>query len=165
LTARVRIGRVGRAQGVEGAFRVSETTERLELLASGRRVFVGDRPFTIAWRAGTPARPVLKLETMDDRDSAQSATGAPITVPRDEIGALEENEFLIDDLIGCEVTAGHLQLGSVADVLLLPSVEALVVGREREAELLVPLVDAAVESIDVEGRRIAVRPGFLAGDG
>lgn len=142
---------------------MSETTERLDLLAAGRRVFVDDRPFTVAWRGGTPARPVVKLETVDDRDSAQSAAGAPITVPRNELGPLEENEYLIDDLIGCEVAARRLRIGSVQDVLLLPSVEALVVRREEGAELIVPLVDDAVERIDVGDRRIEVRLDFLEG--
>jgi 16S rRNA processing protein RimM len=144
---------------------VSESTERLELLDAGRRVYLGDRPLTVAWRKGTPARPVIKLETVDDRASAESLAGVPITVPRDEIGPLGEDEYLIDDLVGCQVMAGRLRIGSVRDVLLLPSAEALVVEREEGAELLVPLIDDAVESIDVEDRRIEVSLGFLEGGG
>jgi 16S rRNA processing protein RimM len=158
---RVRIGRVGRAQGVEGAFRVSEPTERLELLDAGRRVYLGERPLSVEWRKGTQARPVIKLESMADRASAESAAGLPLTVPREEIGPLADHEYLVDDLVGCEVKARRLVLGSVRDVLLLPSVEALVVERPQGEELLVPLVEDAVERIDVEDRRIEVSIAFL----
>jgi 16S rRNA processing protein RimM len=144
---------------------VSQPTERVELLDAGRRVYLGDRPLAVAWRKGTPARPVIKLASMDDRASAESAAGLPITVPSDEIGPLGEQEYLIDDLVGCEVKAGRLAIGSVRDVLLLPSVEALVVERPEGTELLVPLVEDAVESIDVEDRRIEVSIGFLEGSG
>jgi 16S rRNA processing protein RimM len=160
---RVRIGRVGRAQGTEGAFRVSEPTERLELLDAGRRVYLGDRPLVVEWRKGPSERPVIKLDSMADRASAESVAGVPITVPREEIGPLADGEYLLDDLVGCEVKAGRLAVGAVRDVLLLPSVEALVVDRPQGKELLVPLVADAVENIDVEDRRIEVRIDFLQG--
>ena len=53
----MRIGRVGRPHGTEGAFSVSEPTARLELFEPGGQVLVGGRETTIAWRKGTPPRP------------------------------------------------------------------------------------------------------------
>jgi 16S rRNA processing protein RimM len=141
---------------------VAEATERLELLDAGRRVYVGPRLVTVSWRRGSPDRPVIKLESVDDRDAAESLRGSAITVPREDLGPLGEGEYWIDDLIGCEVSAGRARIGSVRDVLMLPSVEALAVDRE-DGELLVPLVDGAVESIDLEAGRIDVNLDFLEG--
>lgn len=161
---RLRIGRVARPHGTGGAFYVAEPTERLDLLETGRRVYIGDHALVVAWRRGVPERPVIKLEAVDDRAAAEDLRGHAITVPRGELGPLREDEYLIDDLIGCVVTEDRLVIGRVRDVLALPSVEALAVDRGAGEELLIPLVQDAVEAIDVEERRIDVNARFLRGE-
>jgi 16S rRNA processing protein RimM len=152
----VRIGRVGRLHGKEGAFVVLDPTERLTLLDPGRTVTIGEREMTVAWRRGTAERPLVKLEGADGRD----LRGEAITVPRAALGALPEGEFLVDDLVGCDVFDGPRRLGRVRDVLLLPSVDVLEVEAD-EQPLLVPLVADAVRMVDVDGSRIDVDSAFV----
>jgi 16S rRNA processing protein RimM len=156
----VRIGAVGRPHGKDGGFVVAEPSARLDLLEPGRTVRVGDRDLTIAWRKGTPARPLLKLDGVDGRD----LRGEAITVPRDALGELGEGEFLVDDLTGCEAFDGERRVGRVRDVLLMPSVDLLEIERDGAEPLLVPLVGDAVRSIDVAAGRIDVDTGFLDAD-
>jgi 16S rRNA processing protein RimM len=148
---------VGRPHGKEGAFVLSDPTERLHLLDPGRDVLVGGRERTVEWRKGTTERPIVKLTGVEGRE----LRGEPILVSRSALGPLGEGEFLIDDLVGADVLDGSDSLGRVRDVLLLPTADALEVEREGEDPLLVPLVRDAVRSIDVEGRRIDVDSGFL----
>jgi 16S rRNA processing protein RimM len=136
---------------------VLEPTERLNLLDAGREVVVDGRRFVVEWRRGTAKRPLVKLEEADGRE----LRGEAITVPRSALGALGEDEFLVDDLLGAEVFDGSDRLGRVRDVLLLPAADVLEVEREGGDPLLVPLVGDAVRSIDVEARRIDVDRGFL----
>src|SRR4051812_46738091 len=91
---RLRIGKVGRPHGNQGAFVVSEPTGRLELLDPGRAVTVGERELTVEWRKGTPAHPLIKLEGVDGRN----LRGEAITVPRAALGTLPDGQFLVDDL-------------------------------------------------------------------
>ena len=158
---RVRLGRVGRPHGIAGAFHVSEPTERLDLLDAGRSVQIGSTQFTVVWRRGTGARPLIKVGGVEDRERARALNGEPITVAREELGQLAEREFFVDDLIGCEVKADRRSLGRVRDVLLLPSVDAIEVEDDAGQTLLIPLVGDAIKRIDAEARTIEVNATFL----
>lgn len=157
----MRIGRVGRPHGTDGGFAVSESTERGELLEPGRSIWLGERPMTIAWRKGTMKVPLLKVEGIDDREGARALAGLEIKAPREALGPLAPGEYLIDDLVGMEVVDGRRRIGRVADVVVLPSVEALQIEREGSTPLLVPLVQDAIRSIDAEAGVIDVDYAFV----
>jgi 16S rRNA processing protein RimM len=132
---------------------VVEPTERSELLDAGRHVLIDGREAQIASRKGTPERPILKL------DKGTPEPGAAIEVPRAAV-PLADGEYLVDDLVGCEVVDGGRSLGVVTDVLVLPSADVL----EVAGSLLVPLIGDAIRSIDPAARRIDVDSGFLDAD-
>jgi 16S rRNA processing protein RimM len=155
---------VGRPHGNEGAFTVSEPTTRLELLDVGRSVLVDGSEMQVAWRRGTGERPLLKLVGAGARADAEALRGAEIQVSRAELGTLPEGEYLIDDLVGCEVVDGTRTIGTVQEVLLLPAADVLEVARSERGPLLVPLVADAVRWIDIAGGRIDVDTGFVSDD-
>jgi len=149
----LRVGRVGRAHGKDGSFRVREASERTELLSPGAVVTVeGVGEATIAERKGTPADPIVRLKGIQARDIA----GRELLVPREAIGELPEGEWLADDLVGLEVVG----LGTVKGVWTGPSVDALQV-ETAEGELLVPLISDAILSVDLASGRIEADLGFL----
>jgi 16S rRNA processing protein RimM len=161
---RVCIGIVGRPHGIDGAFMVVEPTERLELLAPGRMVSVAGRELAVERRKGTPQHPLLKLAGPRGRADAEELRGEPITVPRAALGPLAEDEFLVDDLGGCDAYDGARRIGVVRDVLLLPSADLLEVERDGAEPLLVPLVRDAVRSVDLEARRVDIDATFVDAD-
>ncbi len=164
-TDALRIGRVGRPHGNDGAFTVSEPTDRLELLDAGRHVTVAGREAEVQWRKGTAQRPLVKLEGVDDRTQAEQLRGEAILVPRAALAPLADGEFLADDLVGCAIVDGPAPVGTVRGVLVLPAADALEVEDERGRRLLVPLVGDAVRSVDLRARRIDVDMGFVNVDG
>jgi 16S rRNA processing protein RimM len=161
LEGLVRIGRVGRPHGTAGEFSVSDATERAGLLEPGREIWLGERATTITARKGTPERPLLEVEGVDDRETARKLSGTEILAPREVIGRLTPGEYLVDDLIGLEVMDAGTPIGFVSDVVMLPSVEAIEVDRGSAGTTLVPLVHDAVRSIDPERKRIDVDLTFL----
>ncbi len=155
----VEIGRVGRAHGLDGSFYVA--SPEYDVLTVGRRVEVAGVQAEIERRAGTPAKPIVRLSGCTSREAADALRGKPLLVDRDALPALPEDEFWADDLLGCAVTDGETAVGTVARLLGLPSCEVLEVRREGAEPLLVPLVSDAVRSIDVSAGRIDVDLGFL----
>jgi 16S rRNA processing protein RimM len=156
----LRAGVVGRPHGLDGSFYVAQAAP--DLLALGSRVRVGDRELRISRRAGTVARPIVRLEGHEDRDAAEALRGTELLVSRDDAPQLGEDEWWAEDLEGCRVHDAGQPVGTVRRLLALPSCEVLEVAREPEGdELLVPLVADAVREVDLERRAIDVDLQFL----
>lgn len=132
------------------------------LLTAGDVVTVAGRPRRIERRAGTDARPIIRLEGCSDRAAAEALRGQELRIARGDAPALDEDEWWAADLEGCAVCDGARAVGTVRRMLALPSCEVLEVERAGGgADLLVPLVRDAVRSVDTEGRRIDVDLEFL----
>jgi 16S rRNA processing protein RimM len=143
-------GRVGRPHGLDGSFYVEEPAHPL---TEGTEVVVGEFRAKVDRRAGSDARPLVRIEGVTDRGAAQTLRGQSVLVPggREELGP---DEWYDDDLIGCQIEG----LGEVRAVLHGPSCDLLEVG---EGEFLVPLVRDAVPNVDLERRVIEVDREFL----
>jgi 16S rRNA processing protein RimM len=152
-------GRVGRPHGLDGSFHVQEA--RFELLAEGSTVSLDGRSRVIVRRAGTPARPILRLDECRAREDAEALRGGELLVRREAAPALGADEFYAEELEGCAVHDGERPVGVVRALRALPSCEVLEVKREEGGDLLVPLVRDAIRSVDPDARRIDVDLGFL----
>jgi 16S rRNA processing protein RimM len=155
----IEAGRVGRPHGLDGSFHVTRPDARL--LALSDEILVNGRPERIERRAGTDERPILRLAGHAGREAAEALRGAPLAIPAERAPALEPDEYWAHELAGCEVWDGERRVGEVRRMLALPSCEALEVARDEGGELLVPMVHAAIRSVDVAARRIDVDLAFL----
>jgi 16S rRNA processing protein RimM len=154
------VGVVGRPHGLDGSFYVGEP--RAALLQAGRAVTLAGAPRTIVRRAGTDARPIIRVAGCDDRDSAQALRGQEMHVEDAALPPLGPDEWWAEELEGARVFDGDRELGIVRRLLALPSCECLEVARrEGGADLLVPLVRDAIRDVDVEHRRIEIDLRFL----
>jgi 16S rRNA processing protein RimM len=159
-TGWLRAGRVGRPHGLDGSFHV--TVPNASLLDAVERITVAGREREIVRRAGTAARPILRLDGCDDRDAAQALGGEELTVPRSVAPPLQDDEWWAEELVGCTVHDGDRHVGVVRNMLSLPSCEVLEVTREAGGgDLLVPLVGDAVREVDVDARTIDIDLQFL----
>jgi 16S rRNA processing protein RimM len=157
----IEAGRVGRAHGLDGSFYV--TGARPRLLGEGAQLTLAGRSLTVERRAGTDARPIVRLTGIDDRTKAEAARGQALTVERAEAPALQEGEWWAGDLEGCTVIDGERRVGVVRGLLELPSCEALEVETSGEA-ILVPMVRDAIRAVDVAAGTIDVDMSFLDAD-
>jgi 16S rRNA processing protein RimM len=158
--SRVPAGRVGRAHGLDGSFYVTGPQPRL--LDHGATVAVGGVERTIERRAGTDAKPILRLQGVSDRAGAEALRGLELAVTVAAAPELGEDEFWAHELEGCEVRDGERLLGTVSRLVGLPSCEVLEVGvAGGGAPLLVPMVRDAIRRIDPVARVIEVDSEFL----
>lgn len=153
------MGRVGRPHGLDGSFYV--TTPEAGALVEGRRLRLGALQVAIDRRAGTDAKPIIRVSACADRSAVEALRGQPLLILRSELPELEPGEFWADDVVGCAVSDGAREVGIVTALLGLPSCEVLEVARPDQGTLLVPLVSDAVRSMDFDARRIDVDLEFL----
>jgi len=152
-------GRVGRPHGLDGSFHV--TQPRVALLDAGGTLLLNGREEEIVRRAGTDARPIVRLACCTSREDAEALRGADLLVPAERAPELEEDEWWPEQLEGCVVHDGPREVGVVRELRALPSCEVLHVVREGGDELLVPLIHDAVRSVDVDTKRIEIDLAFL----
>ncbi|HEY3543851.1 MAG TPA: ribosome maturation factor RimM [Gaiellaceae bacterium] len=147
----VAIGRVGRPHGLDGSFFVEGASDREGAFAVGTVLVAGGEPATIVGsKRGAQGRPVIRL----DRTVARGTT---LSVPRDALPQLPEDEYYAFQLVGLGVEEeGGRQLGRVADVLNYPANDVL----ELDSGVSLPLVEACVRQVDLAGGRIVVAQGF-----
>jgi 16S rRNA processing protein RimM len=146
----VAVGRVGRPHGVRGAFVVEHASDDPERLAVGACVYVGREPATVVESKRAGGRLVVRLEP-------PPARGAVLELPVAELPPPGEDAFYVFQLVGLEVEEeGGRRLGRVQDVA--PGVANDVL--ELESGIVLPMVEECVRTVDVEGGRIVIAPGF-----
>jgi 16S rRNA processing protein RimM len=159
----LRAGRVGSPHGLDGSFHVAEANAAL--LSLGATIQVSEETLRITRRAGTDARPIVRVEGYEDRSAAERLRGQEILAPRTGGPELEAEEWWAEDLESCRVVDGGREVGRVRRLLALPSCEVLEVAREGGApDLLVPLIRDAVRRVDVEAGEIEIDLAFLGED-
>jgi 16S rRNA processing protein RimM len=83
--------------------------------------------------------------------------GTELAVERDALPPLSSDEFYVFELVGLSVEEeGGRVLGRVREVSQYPANDVL----ELDSGVSLPLVEACVRSVDVEGGRIVVASGF-----
>jgi 16S rRNA processing protein RimM len=147
----VPVGRVGRPHGIDGSFFVEGPSDREGAFAVGATLRVNGEPAkVIGSKRGSGGRPVIRLDRRVDR-------GATLAVPRESLPELEEDEYYSFQLVGLAVEEeGGRFLGHVRDVLDYPANDVL----ELDSGVSLPLVEACVRKVDLEGGRIVVSVGF-----
>lgn len=110
---------------------------------------------------------VATVDELDDRDAAEALKGARVFVSRQSFPTPDEGEFYWVDLIGLDVVNREgLALGRVEGLIETgPHCVLRIVppaGSAASDEVLVPFVDAYVDTVDLAGRRITVdwQPDF-----
>jgi 16S rRNA processing protein RimM len=150
-TELVRVGRVGRPHGTDGAFVVDAASEDPRRFQVGASIHVAGEPATVilSRRVGRGRR-AIKLDRPAER-------GAELAVPRRALPEPAPGFHYVADLVGLRVVdRGGTELGRVRDVLPGPANDNL----ELDSGLLVPLIEDAVAEIDLETGSVVLTPEF-----
>jgi len=132
----------------------------LEQLQTMKQLFVNMgnqwKQLTLSNGQGYDDYAILSFKEIPDRNEADRYRDCELFTNREELPALDEDEFYIDDLIDCDVVdENHVDLGKVTEVLSPGAHEVLRI-QKGASEVLVPLVDEWVSKIDIENKVIQV---------
>jgi 16S rRNA processing protein RimM len=118
-----------------------------------------ERPLTLVHVRPAGRGLLARFEGVANRDDAATLTNGELWVPRDWLPAPDEDEFYVEDLIGCQVvdTAGQPR-GTVRASFWNGAQDVLTVEGPGGEELLVPAVPEFVLEVDLEARRVVVDP-------
>jgi 16S rRNA processing protein RimM len=160
---RVVVGRIGRPHGIRGEVTVEPRTDEPDERFAPGAVLSVDGPVhelvvdRTHWHSG---RLLITFAGVEDRNDAEALRGLLLHVERAEDETPEDpDEYYDSTLTGCRVElADGVVVGTVTEVLHLPSQDMLVVGGPDDREVLVPFLAAFVPVVDVAERRIVIDP-------
>jgi len=160
---RVVVGRIGRPHGIRGEVTVETRTDEPEERFAPGAVLAVDGPVEALvverthWHSG---RLLVTFEGIEDRNAAETLRGLLLHVERAEDETPDDpDEYYDSTLEGCRVELGDGSLvGTVREVVHLPSQDMLVVVADDDREVLVPFVSAIVTRVEVADRLIVIDP-------
>ena len=159
----VRIGQIVGAFGIKGQLKIDPLTEFLEeRFRVGAKLRLNDKIVTITAVQILKGRPVISIDIVKDRNEAEKLQWQFIESDSNEPLELDDDEFLVEELIGLKVvTVSGQFVGEVEDVEENPAHDLLVIGT-----ILIPLVSEFVKDIDFDTETITIDPipGLLGED-
>ena len=158
----VSIGKILNFHGVKGEAKLGYTKNREDFLSRVKTVYIklGEEynELEITNLKFTPKCAIVKFKGIDSLNDILPYKGCIVFV--DETTArdfLEEDEFLIDELVGMNVyDGGGKRLGSVVGVSNNGASDLLSVKTLSKNICLVPFVKAIVTSVDIKTKRIQI---------
>ena len=167
------VGRVGRPHGVRGEVKVFPETDDPNRLADVERLFVGESPEAAREVAVDGVRyqypkgrtvVLLSVAGVDTREGAEDLGGRQLYALDTDLPALADGEAYLHDLVGLEVVVVDDGGGAVGDPVgvvrdLYDGAQLLfAIERPDGTEVLLPDVDEFVDRLDLDARRLYVRP-------
>jgi 16S rRNA processing protein RimM len=148
------VGFVLRAHGVRGVVRVRAAAD----LGAVEAVWLGGERFAVRHASRDKDEWLLTLDGVAGRDAAEALRGRAVAVARADV-PVGEDELLVADLVGCTVVdVAGMTLGEVTGSFDSGAHEVLELRAPDGRELLLPFVDAFVQSVDTDGKRIVYDP-------
>lgn len=156
-----RVGKIVNTQGLRGELRVISTTDFPE-----QRFKVGNQlylfhpslaePLRVTIRSSRPHKnfQLLAFEGFPSINDVEKFKGGELKISEEDLLELEEDEYYIHQIIGCDVYSDEGEyLGKLVDVLKPGANDVWVVEGSR-GQLLLPYIDDCIKQVDIENKRI-----------
>ena len=139
------VGKVSSPHGIKGWVKVISYTDPLENILSYKEWFIineeGEKPFSIEDFRIQGKRIIVKLDGIQDRNSAEDLKNKEILVSRIDLPKLEKNTYYWNDLLDLPVLDKKgKQIGKVDSLFETGSNDVLVVVNESKERFLVPFI-------------------------
>ena len=151
------VGQIVNTHGIKGEVKVLCLTDNKENFKRYEKVLIDDEYYNILGVKFQKDRVILKLEGIDDIDTAETFKQKYLKVLRENEPELDEDTFYVVDLIGCTVfDTNDKELGKIYDVIETKNNDVYWIREPKE--LLIPVLEDIVLDIDIEAKKIIIQP-------
>ena len=157
----ISVGKILNFHGVHGEAKVGYSKNREDFLAELDVVYIQDAGEYVKLKIKnlrfTPKCAIIKFEGINSLNEILEYKGKLLFVPDDVAREhLDEDEFLIDELVGLNVYDGETRVGSIVGVSNNGASDLLSVKTLSKNICLVPFVKAIVLSVDIKSKRVQI---------
>ena len=157
----VSVGKILNFHGVKGEAKFGYSKNREEFLSKLKKVYIQVdneyKEFIISYLKFTPKCAIIKFKGIDSLNDILAYKGSVVFAEEIVVREnLEEDEFLIDELVGLNVYDGEERVGAVVGVSNNGASDLLSVKTNSKNVCLIPFVKAIVLSVDIKKKRIQI---------
>ncbi|MBV0894673.1 ribosome maturation factor RimM [Microbacterium sp. NC79] len=161
----LRVGRLVKAHGLKGAFKLELYTDNPDARFVPGAVFTLQVPESSPWHGKTVtvrefrwmnSHAVLFLDGVEDRNSADELVRAILWMD-DSQDEQEDDAWYDHQLVGLDVVRDGAVIGRVARLEHMPAQDLLIV-KVQDREVMVPFVTAIVPEVNIAEGRVTVTP-------
>ena len=157
----ISVGKILNFHGVRGEAKFGYSKNREDFLSKLQQVYiqVNDeyRKFAVSSLKFTPKCAIIKFKGIDSLNDIIEYKGCLVFAQESTVREhLEEDEFLIDELVGLNIYDGEERVGSVVGVSNNGASDLLSVKTNSKNICLIPFVKAIVLSVDIKKKRIQI---------
>lgn len=153
----LRVGKIVNTHGLKGEVKVIALTDDPKRYNDLDFVLIDGVERKIQGCKFQKDRVIVKIEGIDSIEEAEKYKNKYMEIPREYAVPLEEDTYYIADIIGCNVydTNGK-SLGEVYDVIQTKNNDVYWIRKPKE--LLIPVLLEIVTDIDIDNRKITIKP-------
>jgi 16S rRNA processing protein RimM len=156
------IGKVVALFGIRGELKVLLLTDIPNRFAGLGAVYAGPdhtRRLIQSVRPYKGEMIVLKLEGIDDADTAESLRDQNLAIPVSELAQLPPDSYYQHDILGLMViTLKGQKLGSIVDIIVTGSNDVYVIKAPDGSQVLIPAIKDVIKQVDLIRRTMYIDP-------
>lgn len=155
------VGRIIGTRGIKGELKVESWCDSLEDFCLIENIFIdiNESPLDISELRIHKNHVLMKLESVNDRNSAESFIRKTLYAYRQDI-PIDDERYFIEDLKGSEVIDYNTNkiYGTLKDVMNTGANDIYVINSESNKEYLLPIIDGTIKNINLESDKIYIVP-------
>ncbi|MDU5109646.1 MAG: ribosome maturation factor RimM [Clostridium sp.] len=153
----LRVGKIVNTHGLKGEVKVIPLTDDPKRYNDLEFVLIDGIERKIQGVKYQKDRVIVKVEGINSIEEAEKYKNKYMEIPREYAVPLEDDTYYIADIIGCTVydTNGK-DLGEIFDVIQTKNNDVYWIKKPKE--LLIPVLLEIVTDIDVENKKITIKP-------
>lgn len=153
------VGIINNVHGLKGEFKVKPLTDDIRRFNKLKKVFIKGKEYNVSWCKLQPQKVIVKIEGIDTVEEAMKYKNEYMEVDRANAIELPEGRYFVVDIIGCNVVDENgKDEGVVKDVIFTGSNDVYWAIREGREDLLIPVIDPVVQTIDIDKKVITIEP-------
>lgn len=151
------VGQIINTHGLNGEVKVFPLTDDIKAFENIKKIFIDDKETSILDVKFQSDKVILKIDGIDSIEQAMKYKNKYIEVKREDAEKLSKGSFFIADLIGCTVYDENGEdLGKIADVIQTKNNDVYWIKEKKE--LLIPALKDIVVNINIEEKKVIIKP-------
>ena len=152
---KLEIGKILKAQGINGEVKLGVSVDDAALLKGITRAYIDGREYEVKKVRTGGEFAFLLLDGVATRNDAEELRNKTVYADKQQI-ALKKERYFVDDLVGCDLVCGDENIGSVVDLLQYGAADVFVCKAADGKEFSFPFLKDVVAGVNVEAKIIYV---------